>query len=237
MVSRRVCQIVDEVSTGPAEQILERLCEATILALPVDGAGMALMTPAGHAGLLAASDARAAAMENLQHTLGEGPCLHASSVGRPVLLPDLTASDSSQWPGFTSAALEAGIAAVFAFPLQVGAIRLGVLDLYRTTVGSLDQLHLGEALDFATAATAIVLDLQHSASDGDLHPLLADAADGHREIHQATGMVTVQAAVGLAEALLLLRARAYVTGRSLVDIAADVLDGHVTFYPEPDCRE
>ena len=39
----------------------------------------------------------------------------------------------------------------------------------------------------------------------------SDATRGHREIHQATGMVSVQAAVGLTEALLLLllRARAY----------------------------
>jgi GAF domain len=240
VASPRVRQILYEVLTdpvgqsGPAEQVLDRLCAATVSALPVDGAGLALMTPAGHAGLLVASDTRAAAMEDLQHSLGEGPCLDASSTGRPVLQPDLTTTGTSRWPGFTSAAAEAGIAAVFAFPLQVGAIRLGVLDVYRASPGSLDTLELAEALDYAAAATTILLELQHGAPTGQLHPLLADAADEHREIHQATGMISVQAAVGLTEALLLLRARAYATERPLIDVANDVLDRHLVFQPEPD---
>ena len=177
MASPRVRQILLEVLTDPpgrtstAEQVLRRLCTALIAALPVDGAGVALMTPAGHAGLVVASDAPAAAMEDLQQTLGEGPCLDASRDGRPVLLPDLVESSANRWPAFTMSAADAGIAAVFAFPLQVGAIRLGVLDLYRRTTGSLDRLELAEALDFASAATTILLELQHGAPIGQLHPL------------------------------------------------------------------
>jgi hypothetical protein len=153
------------------------------------------------------------------------------------LLPDLVQSGTNRWPGFTSSAADAGIAAVFAFPLQVGAIRLGVLDLYRRTTGSLDRLELAEALDFASAATTILLELQHGTPIGQLHPLLADAADGHREIHQATGMVSVQAAVGLTEALLLLRARAYATERPLHDIASDVVHRRLKFPPDSDNDE
>ena len=243
MASPRVQQILLEVLTDPpgrtstAEQTLQRLCTALIAALPVDGAGMALMTAAGHAGLLVASDAPAAAMEDLQQTLGEGPCLDASRAGRPVLLPDLVQSGTNRWPAFTMSATDAGIAAVFAFPLQVGAIRLGVLDLYRSTTGSLDRLELAEALDFAAAATTILLELQHGTPIGQLHPLLADAADGRREIHQATGMVSVQAAIGLTEALLVLRARAYSTGRPLLDIASDVVHRRLTFPPDSDNDE
>jgi hypothetical protein len=188
------------------------------------------MTPAGHGGTLAATDGPAALMENLQHTLGEGPCLNAFRDQRPVLEHDL-ARASIRWPGFVPAATEAGIAAVFAFPLQVGAIRFGVLDLYRDTPGPLDTLQLGEALDYATAATTILLDLQHDATPGRLHPQLADAADSHRAIHQATGIVTVQASVNLNEALLLLRARAYAEDRSLLDLAQQVVAQKVTFHP------
>jgi hypothetical protein len=233
-----VRQILLEVLTDPpgqigtAEQVLQRLCKALIAALPVDGVGVALMTSAGHAGLLVASDESATAMEDLQQVLGEGPCLDASRGGRPVLLPDLEATGPARWPGFTSSASAAGIAAIFAFPLQVGAIRLGVLDLYRHATGSLDRLELAEALDFAAAATTILLDLQHGASPGELHPLLAEVADGHREIHQATGMVSVQAAVGLTEALLLIRAHAYSAERSLFDIAGDVVHRRLNFSPD-----
>jgi hypothetical protein len=223
--------------TSTAEQVLQRLCAALIAALPVDGAGVALMTAAGHGGLLVASDAPAASMEDLQETLGEGPCLDASRGGTPVLLPDLVQSGTNRWPTFTMSAADAGIAAVFAFPLQVGAIRLGVLDLYRRTTGSLDRLELAEALDFASAATTILLELQQGTPIGQLHPLRADAADGHREIHQATGMVSVQAAVGLTEALLLLRARAYATERPLFDIASDVVHRRLIFLSESDNDE
>ena len=222
---------------GAADDLLQRLCAATTAAVSVDGTGLALMTQAGHAGLLAASDGRAVAMEDLQHSLGEGPCLEASAQGRPVLQPDLRATGRSRWPAFTASAVEGGIAAVFAFPLHVGAIRLGVLDLYRSVPGSLDSLEIAEALDFATAATTILLDLQSDVPAGQLHPLLAEASENHRAIHQATGMVSVQAAVGLTEALLLLRGRAFATGRLLIDVATDVVERKLHFDLEPVHRD
>lgn len=243
MASPRVRQILFEVLTDPPEQVstpddvMRRLVTATLTAIQVDGVSLALMTSAGHAGVLAASDDVSAALEELQHTVGEGPCLDASRGGRPVLQPDLLRTGTARWPGFTSSAAAAGIAAVFAFPLQVGAIQLGVLDLYRIDAGSLDALELAEALDFAAAATTILLDLQHGTPMGELHPFLAVAAEEHREIHQATGMVSVQAAVGLTEALLLLRARAYAAERSLLEISADVLSRQLNFYPDDDHDE
>jgi hypothetical protein len=151
-----------------------------------------------------------------------------------VLYPDLLSTGMVRWPAFAPAAVEAGIAAMFAFPLQVGAIRLGVLDLYRDTTGSLGTSGLALALDFAAAATHVVLDLQAELRPGQLHPHLQDAAASHREIHQATGMITVQAAVGMTEALLLLRARAYAQARPLRDVAKDVVARRVTFRPEED---
>ncbi|NEA36857.1 GAF and ANTAR domain-containing protein [Streptomyces sp. SID13031] len=194
------------------------------------------MTPAGHGGTLAATDGPAMVMENLQQTLGEGPCLTAYRDRRPVLEHDL-ARAGARWPAFAPAATESGIAAIFAFPLQIGAIRLGVLDLYRDTPGPLDNLQLGEALDYAAAATTILLDLQHKAPPGGLHPQLAEAADSHRAIHQATGIVTVQASVGINEALLMLRARAYAEERPLLELAQYVVARRVTFHPEDDHHE
>jgi GAF domain-containing protein/ANTAR domain-containing protein len=240
VASSRVRQILLAVLTDPpgdisaASQVWDRLCAAAVAALPVTGVAVALMTTEGHGGLLAASDAAAKELENIQLVLGEGPCLDASRTGRPVLQPDLESTGLAHWPGFAPSAADAGVAAVFAFPLQFGAIRLGVLDLYRTTAGSLDASQLAEALDFAVAATTILLDLQHGASRGRMHPLLAEAADGQREIHQATGMVSVQAGVTLAEAMLLLQARAYAAGTSLIDVAEQVLARRVSFHPNGD---
>jgi hypothetical protein len=236
--SLRVRQILADIVAGDRGALPERLCRACAVAIPVSGVGLALMIPAGHGGTITATDGVAAVMEDLQQAMGEGPCVDASRDRRPVLQSDLAVTGTSRWPGFTAGALEAGIAAVFAFPLQVGAIRLGVLDLYRDTTGSLDRLQLAEALAFAEAATTILLHLQDKAPLGQqLHPRLAEAVESRREIHQATGMITVQAAVGLAEALLLLQAHAYSSERPLIEVAKDVVARRLRFRPEDDHHE
>jgi len=75
-------------------------------------------------------------LAELQLTLGEGPLLDTSASNGPVLASDLAdAEPGTRWPAFTSAARRAGAAAVFAFPLVIGAIRAGVLGLYRDRPG------------------------------------------------------------------------------------------------------
>jgi hypothetical protein len=206
-----------------------RLVTACTRALPVTGVGLVLMTDAGPAGTVAVSDEPAATMEDLQFTLGEGPCVECSQTGWPVLQPDLARTGPARWPGFTAGAVEAGIRAIFALPLRVGAIKVGVLDLYRDVAGELTDAELAEALSFADAATEILMLLQAQASlDGSglgTIPVIEDRA----EVHQATGMIAVQAGVGMAEALVRLRARAYATDRPILDLAIEVLHGTLTF--------
>ncbi|MEU4606173.1 ANTAR domain-containing protein [Kribbella sp. NPDC023972] len=234
----RVRQILADIMGTETAGLPERLCRACAVAIPVSGVGLALVTATGHGGTITATDGPAAVMEDLQATLGEGPCVDASHDGHPVLQSDLAATGAARWPGFTAAALQAGIAAVFAFPLQVGAIRLGTLDLYRDATGPLDRPQLAEALAFAEAATTILLHLQDGVPSGQpLHPELAEAVESRREVHQATGMITVQAGVGLAEAMLLLQAYAYSSERSLLDVAKDVVARQLRFPPEDDHHE
>lgn len=201
------------------------LAAACVRSLPVSGVGLALMTDDGPAGIVAATDGAARELEELQFTLGEGPCVDASQTGRPVLQPDLARTAPLRWPAFAGGALEAGVRALFAFPLRVGAIRVGVLDLYRDRAGPLSTDELAEALSFADAATLLLLHEQASTAAASAVPVLDDRA----EVHQATGVVSVQAAVGLAEALVLLRARAFADERPLGDLARDVLTGTVSF--------
>jgi HAMP domain-containing protein len=165
-------------------------------------------------------------MEDLQFTLGEGPCLDASRARRPVLQPDLAKTATARWPGFGPEALAAGIAAIFAFPLHVGAIRIGILDLYRDTPGSLEPTVLAEALAYADAAVLVVMHLQRQvAAEGGLHPQLVDPIENRAEVHQATGVTSVTASVSLADALLLLRAHAYSAQRPILEIAREVIAG------------
>lgn len=232
MRNARVAEILSVITARGADEgtLPARLCAECLSALPVSGAGVALMTADGPSGVvLAATDERARQLEELQFALGEGPCVEASVSGRPVLRPDLAAVGSARWPRFGAAVLDAGVRAIFAFPLRVGAIRVGVLDLYRDSPGPLDAPELADALAFADAATAVVLHLQDHDEHGGVDAALTGPIDGQAVVHQATGMITIQLGISLAEALLRLRAHAYATERTVSAVATDVVDRRLYF--------
>ncbi|MEV4315497.1 GAF and ANTAR domain-containing protein [Actinocrispum sp. NPDC049592] len=228
----RVVEILSAIERRGGEQVTlpARLCDEGLSALPVSGVGIALMTVDGPSGVvLAATDERARQLEELQFALGEGPCVEASGSGRPILASDLVAAGTARWPRFGAAVLDAGVRAIFAFPLRVGAIHVGVLDLYRDTPGQLTALQFDEALAFAEAATVVVLHLQDYDEHDGTHAPLAEPIDNRAEVHQATGMITIQLGISLAEALLRLRAYAYATERTVSAVAADVVNRRLSF--------
>lgn len=226
---RAILQELDAAEAG-GRRLPQMLSEACAAALPVTGVGIALMSVRGPEGLVAATNETARILEDLQFSLGEGPCVDASNFGRPVLAPLMRHTGPARWPGLGPAALDAGVEAVFAFPLQVGAVRLGAMDLYRDAPGELSLDALAHALLFAGAAVQVLLHLQDQMPAGEgLHPDLLAPERDRREVHQATGMVSVQAGVALADALLLLRARAYSEDRSILAVASDVLSRTLRF--------
>jgi hypothetical protein len=111
---------------------------------------------------------------------------------------------------------------VFALPLRIGVISVGALDLYRDLPGKLTTGQLSAALKAANAAAVALLQL----GTGYANPF-ADDTDGRAayqmQVHQASGMVKIQAGVTIDEAFLMLRAHAFATGRSVADIAKDVV--------------
>jgi hypothetical protein len=207
---------------------LGRLCRAAVELLPATGAAASLMTDTGSFVVAAASDAAAADLAELQFILGEGPCLDAYAVAAPVLVPDLAGQGTTRWPGYAAAAHERGIEAVFAFPLQVGAVRLGVLDVFLASRADLSASTLSLALTFARVATSTVLDGQAGAPAGRIPAGLDGALESQFPIHQAQGMIMVQLGVSLQEALARLRAYAYAHDRRLTDVAHDVVERRLT---------
>ena len=233
----RAEQILVEISDDHSPRrsdlgLPDRLVQACAAALPVSGVGLVWMSGAGPGAMLAATSGAARVMEELQFVLGEGPCIDCSRLSRPVLMPDLARTGPGRWPEFSDGALSAGIRAIFALPLQVGRIPLGVLDLYRTTAGPLNQDDLAEALAYADAATTLLLDLHASMQPAELHHAFSRPMSARNEVHQATGMIAVQAGVTLVEALVLLRAHAFAIGRPVNDLAAEVIARDVNFYPQ-----
>jgi len=215
------------------------VCTAAVAALPVGGAGLSAMSRTAASHPLCSTDDISEQLEELQLTLGEGPCVDAFLDGSAVLTPDLlTGQLQDRWAVFADAALEAGARAVFALPLQVGAISPGVLDLYADVPTVLGPDQLADALAFADLATLLLLDARIDGTGG---PAPADRGfedlDGYRaEIDQATGILTVQLGIGIDEAFVRLRAHAYMRGRRLADVAADIVAHRLRFSPhaEPD---
>jgi hypothetical protein len=201
-----------------------RICRACVDGLDVDGAAISLLTAGVARQTLAVTDATAELLEDLQFTFNEGACMEAARTGNPVLVGDLRHSgEVERWPMFAAAVLErSAVRAVFALPLQWGAVNLGVLDLYRLQPGALDDAQLRDAIAAADAAALMMLGLRTDPDQGGAGWL--DHAVAHRaEIHQAVGMVSVQLDVTAAEALARMRAHAFVHDRLLIDVARDVV--------------
>ena len=220
---------------APSERAAQprRICDLCVSMLGVTGAGISLSTPEGNRGVVCATDDVAARIEELQVTLGEGPCVDAISSSGPVLVPDLDEPDNvavGRWPVFMDGARAAGVRAVFAFPLRIGAIGLGAIDLYRTSRGELDPGQLAGALMAADAGALALLDLD-PAGDRFAEDQAARSTY-HLQVHQATGMVQAQLDVTTDAAFAMLRARAFASGRSLVDVATDVVKRRLRFTAE-----
>jgi hypothetical protein len=222
-----------ETAADPATQC-QRITALCVETLAVTGGGISVVTAAGNRGVVCATDDVSAQIEALQFTLGEGPCVDAVAFGAPVLISDLTEFDDlaiGRWPAFLEGAGAAGVQAVFALPLRIGAISVGVMDLYRDSPGDLGADELTAALLAADTAGLALLHL-----DGGRDNAFADDTDARStyqlQVHQATGMIQVQADVLTEDAFLLLRARAFATGRPLVEVAVDVVERRLRFTKE-----
>lgn len=208
---------------------LQRMCRAAARHLPAAGVGVSLVNDEGVLITAAASDPTSVEVEELQFTLGEGPCLAAFSSRSPVLVPDLSETARTTWPAYAGAALEHGVRAVFAFPLQIGVMRLGALDVYREETGSMSRDTLTRGLAFAEVAMEALLDV--GATTEEVDGFLDDIADSGYRVYQAQGMVMIQLGVSAQEALLRLRAHAYSQERRLSQVAEDVVGRRLVFQP------
>lgn len=208
---------------------LERLCSALSRALPAMGVGVSLLAADNYGGgTLAASDSASRVIEELQFTLGEGPCIDAYASRSPILEPDLAGRGTRRWPGYGLAAQEHGVEAVFAFPLQVGAARAGALDVYRDAPGALTPDGLAQAFTFAEVAMGLLVDDRHGIAGTQSKVNLDDVLAYRLEVYQAQGMLMVDLGVGIDEAMARLRAYAYAEGRVLSDVANDIVNGKLT---------
>jgi hypothetical protein len=226
--------LADDGAAAANAGLVSAAAVAAADALGVDGVSAGVGTGPQGAALAWGGEKVGVALEDLQFTLGQGPGLEAVAAGAPVLVPDLRGQEA-RWPGFVPGAVELNVGAVFAFPLRIGAISVGVLTAHRAVPGPLVDGQLTDALALADAVTVLLLhrapaDTGTPAPEGGGPRRGRSGAQTYRaEVHQATGMISVQLDVSLAEALVRLRAHAYAQERPLAEVAADVVARRLRF--------
>jgi len=234
VVSDRMAMVLaqlDRVGTGDGTDGLSHLASSTVAGIVgVDGICAVVGTWSAGAVPAWGGEAAGTRLEELQFTLGEGPSPDATVGGVPVLTPDLAAA-LARWPVFAPAAMDLGARALFVFPLRVGAIGVGTMLAHRNAPGALTAAQTADVLALADAVTLTLLHRQWSWPEGTEQPGpgWAQPVTYRAEVHQATGMVSVQLGVSLAEALVRLRAHAWAADRLLADVAADVVSRRLRF--------
>ncbi|MFI0812643.1 GAF and ANTAR domain-containing protein [Streptomyces echinatus] len=223
------------------------LCAACVRLLPIAGASVSISGGTGIRMTWCASDRVASRLAELQYTLGDGPCESALDEGAPILAADLAAGpDARRWPIFAHEAVGLGVRAVFSLPLGVSGAAVGTLDLYSHRSGGLAEPDLRTALWVRDAVTFALMNLQatdhgdHGGTgedsdedtENEVASWVAASETDHTEVYQAVGMVMVQLDTDPEQALDRLRARAYAGGRTVSQVARDVLARRLSFRPE-----
>ena len=207
----------------PGLAVADSLCHACVDLLEVDGAAISLVTLGVTQGTFGSSNALSRRLDEYQFTFGEGPCLDSARDAHPVHVADLGAPGEERWPAYAPAVLGEGVHAVYALPVIVSSTVMGVLDLFRTDPGSLEDSSLAGGLLAAELAALPLLDLMSADVDwvaiagGDPWSQLASLE--RTEVYQATGMIIGRLGVGPAEALVRLRGHAFAHGMTASEVA------------------
>lgn len=204
------------------------LCGPFLGAVGVSGVSISTLGRPLGSETVCASSAVAARIDEIQIDFGEGPCWEALRRRRPVLEPHFPTAVSDAWPTAGAALRALDIGALFAFPLFVGDLDVGSVDLYCDEPRVLSGRAVGEVTALAGAASRHLL--RNALDDlDDAEEGIADGPHSRREMHQASGMIAAQLGIGVDDALLVLRGRAFSSGRSVAEVAADVVARRVAF--------
>ncbi|HET9256874.1 MAG TPA: GAF and ANTAR domain-containing protein [Pseudonocardiaceae bacterium] len=212
---------------------LRVLCETAAARLPVTG--VAVVVPGGFVASepICLTGPLSRRLEELQLTIGEGPTLEVLAGAGAILVEDLDALVYQvRWPLFAPQAVRIGARAMFVLPLRIGAVRGGVLVLCADCPGRLSAEDLAEAWVFAELTLELLFDEQDGIGLQDGRPVTSGYFETRPEVHQATGMVSVQLGISVGEAFARLRARAFAENRPLSELATDVVARRIRFAHE-----
>ena len=228
MAAERLSRIVARIAAaGGSASTPGPLCEVAADIVGVTGAGVMVLADGVPQASLCTTGPVSALIEELQYTLGEGPCVDAHRSGKVITEPDLAAPAMLRWPAFAPPVVDAGARAIFGFPIRIGAARIGALNLYRDRSGLLSDDQHADALVMAEVIAWSLLSLQAHAEAGSVPSELDTGIQ--TAVHQAAGMVAIQLAIPVGDALARLRAYAFRTDLSLIQMAHEVVARRLRF--------
>ena len=210
------------------ELLPARVARACADALPVDGARLSL-----HAGALlvpiGASSPVAAQAERMQFTFGDGPCLRAHDTGQGI---DFAPADiEGNWPDLYAALMaDSPYRGVLSLPLPEPLGPTVVLGLWvhqPSTLPGLDRGDVDAVLRRATGELARSLREGPRISEAGSTWLENEDALRRSSTWQAVGPVGMALVLDAADALEVVRAAAVTSGRSVDDVARDLLTGRL----------
>jgi len=202
--------------------------------LPISGASISVIVGARQQSTISVTDAVAAEIDELQFVLGEGPHWDALRTGQPVFAPDVRSNDSRSWPILSGALATLDVGALFSFPLRTGAVTIGIVDLYRTSPGPLEERAVTAAITLSRELAPRAFRFALTLANDESPPSEGLAVEMRREVHQATGMILVQLDVDATEAFARLRAHAFASGNSIQAVAKDVVQRRLNFRELPE---
>lgn len=175
------------------------------------------------------SDTLARDMDELQYSLGDGPCLSAMRDGAVVHVPDV--GTEGRWPGYTSSVGGRGIGSLLAVPLDLEGGVTGALNLYCHRTNGFTGPGIERAEEFAAGASDVVrLALRVARLDKAKAGMLA-AMDSRTTIDLAAGIIMAQNPCSVDAAMTVLRHASAARHVNLRDVAAQIVESINTAEP------
>ncbi len=230
MSSDRLLSIFEKIAeherSGGEEGLL---CAVAAEITKADGAGIALSTDDSTSMITyCASGDMARSFVDLEVTVGEGPCLRAVETDALVNCEDLSTL-SDDWTLYAPEASAQGARSVTAVPVRIGAIRIGAMCLYNTEPGDLSDEQSSDAHLMASVVGRAVVAMQAGAPRDTLSEQLQNEASFDFSVHQAAGMVAVQASVSISNALQSLRMHAYALSETITSVSGRIVARQLSF--------
>lgn len=191
------------LATDDVERFLQEVAEmaAAVMGRGIS-AGVTLSRNGGPVSV-ALSDAESRRYDDVQYTLGEGPCLTSLRTGEPVHIEDL--STDEHFPRYREAALPLGVRAVFSLPLDGGNHAVGALNLYSRHPGAFGDREQAEARRFAREASRALSLAIRLIEQIEQNDQLRTALASRAVIDQAIGVIMGQNRCSAEEAFDVLR--------------------------------